>query len=244
MPKQTQQPQIERQSLSNRIVHALVATSMFGLFFTGLGQMPVYKRYMINEVPFMAWTADYNITLWLHYFFGVLLIGVAFYHVAYHLMRKEFDIIPRRGDMKNSLLILIAIIRGKEEPPSQKYLPEQRIAYAFIAFWTLVMIVTGILKTMKNIDGVNWSLETLFWLAQIHNLGFFMLVIGVLGHFGAFAVQANRQLLSGMFGGKVDACYTKERHSLWDEGVKKADAALKKEQTECAKQKQKESAKP
>lgn len=219
---------VRRQSLSNRVVHALTAISIFALFFTGMGQMPAYKRYMLTEVPFMAWSGDYYITLWWHYFFGVVLIGVATYHIYYHFKRKEFDIIPKKGDMKQSAKMIKAMVLNKEEPPSEKYLPEQRVGYAFIAFWIVVMIVTGVLKTYKNISGINWSAETLFWLAQIHNLGFFMLILGVIGHLSAFLFRANRELLPGMLWGKVCACYAKLRHSKWKEGVKESEEILKK----------------
>jgi len=219
---------ITRQSLSNRIVHALTATSIFALFFTGFGQMPVYKRYMLTEVPGFAWAGDYSITLWWHYFFGVILIGVGMYHVVYHLMRKEFDIIPKRGDLKDSWLVIKAMISGKEEPPSEKYLPEQRLGYAFIAFWIVVMVLTGIIKAIKNVNGYNFGPEVLFWAAHIHNLGFFMLILGVAGHLAAFLFKPNRQLLPGMLWGKVCACYVKFRHSLWEKGKNEADKVLSK----------------
>lgn len=219
---------VTRQPLSNRLVHAITATSIFALFFTGFGQMPVYKRYMITEIPGFAWTGNYSITLWWHYFFGVILIAVGVYHVVYHLMRKEFDIIPKSGDLKDSWLVIKAMISGEEEPPSEKYLPEQRLGYAFIAFWIIVMVVTGIIKAIKNVNGYDFSLETLFWIAQIHNLGFFMLILGVAGHLGAFLFKPNRQLLPGMLWGKVCACYVKFRHSLWKEGKEEAESVLSK----------------
>lgn len=217
---------INRQSLSNRIVHALTAISMFGLFFTGFGQMPVYKRYMLNEVPFMAWSADYHITLWWHYFFSVVLIGVVFYHITYHFLRKEFDVLPKKGDIKHSAEVIKAMIRGKEEPPSEKYLPEQRIGYAFIGFWIIVMIITGIIKAIKNVHGIDFGGDILFWAAQIHNLGFFMLILGVAGHLSAFLFKPNRRLLPAMLWGKICSCYVKARHGKWKEGVKESDEVL------------------
>jgi formate dehydrogenase gamma subunit len=219
---------VNRQPLSNRIVHALTAISIFALFFTGLGQMPVYKRYMLTEVPGFAWTGDYTITLWWHYFFGVILIAVGVYHVTYHFMRKEFDIVPKKGDLKDSWLVIKAMFTGKEEPPSEKYLPEQRLGYAFIAFWIAVMVITGLIKTIKNVNGFDFSHGVLFWSAQLHNLGFFMLILGVFGHLAAFLFKPNRQLLPGMLWGKVSACYVKFRHPLWKEGKQEAEKIIQK----------------
>lgn len=220
---------VNRQSLSNRLVHAITAFSVFALFFTGFGQMPVYKRYMLNEVPGFSWTADYMTTLWWHYLFGVILIAVAFYHVVYHIMRKEYDVWPKMSDFKGSWVLIKAMATKKEEPPSEKYLPEQRLGYAFIVFWIAVLIITGIIKAVKNVNGVDLSLEALFWTAQIHNLGFFMLILGVAGHLSAFLFKANRYLLPGMLWGKVDACYVKLRHGLWKKGVKDADEIISKQ---------------
>ncbi|WP_333721420.1 MULTISPECIES: hypothetical protein [Campylobacter] len=55
------------QSLQNRIVHWGVAVSTFMLIASGMFQMPVSKRYMINELPLMAWSGDYHISLIMHY---------------------------------------------------------------------------------------------------------------------------------------------------------------------------------
>lgn len=218
---------IKRQSLSNRIVHWVSAVSIFMLIFTGLGQMPVYKRYKLTDISWMQWSGDYHVTLILHYIFATILIYIVFYHMFYHFVRKEYDIIPKKGDIKNSILVIKAMILNKEEPPSDKYLPEQRLAYAFIGFWVIVMILTGILKVVKNISGINFSESAIFWLAQIHNIGFFMIILGVVAHLGAFIVKANRKLIPGMFSGKIDANYVKHRHKNWKEGVEEADKILK-----------------
>lgn len=50
-----------------------------------------------------------------------------------------------------------------------------------------------------------------------------LIILGIIGHLAAFIFKANRPLLGVMFSGKVDANYIKERHSLWEEGVKMTD---------------------
>jgi cytochrome b subunit of formate dehydrogenase len=183
---------------------------------------------MINEIPGMAWTTDFHFTLWWHYFFGVILIAIVTYHITYHMIRKEYDALPKKGDIKHSWEVIIAMIKGKEEPPSEKYLPEQRLGYAFIGFWVIIMLVTGVIKTAKNIYGINIGENVLFLTAQLHNLGFFMLIFGVVGHLSAFLFKPNRRLLPGMIWGKICSCYTKYRHQKWENGIKQADHALEK----------------
>ncbi len=217
---------ITRQSRSNRIVHALVASSTFGLIVTGLGQMPFYSRYKIADIPGLTWLGSYEITLWLHYLFAFVLMGAVTYHILYHALRREFAILPKRGDFKHSLQVIGAMVRGQKEPPSEKYLPEQRLAYAFIAFAIGLTIVTGLIKVYTNVPGWNVSDGMHFWSAQLHNLGFFLVFMGIIAHLAAFLFKPNRKLLGGMRHGQVEAHYTLERHAHWKEGVQKARSAL------------------
>ena len=213
---------ILRQSLQNRIVHWGVAFSTFILIASGIFQMPVSKRYMINELPLMAWSGDYHISLMLHYVGAFGLIFFVVFHLYFHIARAEFDIFPKKGDGVKSLKIIKAMLFGGVEPKSEKYLPEQRLAYFFIGLVLLLLIITGLIKTLKNLAGWNISDSLYLWSAQLHNLGMFLIILGIIGHLMAFVFKANRPLLRAMFSGKVDSHYIVERHSLWQEGVKMA----------------------
>ena len=59
------------------------------LAFTGFGQMPLYKRYYIADIPGMAWSADFYITHLVHYGFSILLLGIASFAVFNHLLIKR-----------------------------------------------------------------------------------------------------------------------------------------------------------
>ena len=219
---------ITRQSAQNRLVHWGVAFSIFGLIFSGILQLPVAKRYMLNELPLMAWSADYSISLIVHYVFAALLMIFGAFHLSYHFGRKEFDIVPKKGDFSASVAVIKAMIKGGKEPPSAKYLPEQRLAYAAIAAIIMLLVITGLIKTYKNLAGLNLSENAMFWVSWLHNLGMFLMILAIIGHLAAFIFKANRPLLSAMFSGKVSAKYTLCRHARWDEGIKEAKKALKR----------------
>ncbi|GEL08419.1 formate dehydrogenase subunit gamma [Salisediminibacterium halotolerans] len=211
-----------RQPLSNRFVHWTAAISIFMLIITGLGQMPLYGRYLGPNPPaLLAWLQDYEVTLWLHYLFATVLIFILIYHIIFHALRKEFDIVPRKGDVKASYHLMKAMILKKEEPPSEKYLPEQRLAYAFFAVSLLLVVVTGIAKVYQNIAGVQPSNWFFVVMAAGHNIATVMIIMAIIGHLAAFIFKANRHMLPGMFTGKVDKEYVEERHSLWYEEMKK-----------------------
>ncbi|MFH1139882.1 MAG: FeS-binding protein [Pseudomonadota bacterium] len=54
---------------------AVVAT----LFFSGFGQMPLFKRYYLADIPGMAWSADFYITHVMHYLGAVFLLVILAY---------------------------------------------------------------------------------------------------------------------------------------------------------------------
>ncbi|MDY5184940.1 MAG: hypothetical protein SPF53_03405 [Helicobacter trogontum] len=87
----------------------------------------------------------------------------------------------------------------------------------------MLLIVTCLIKTAKNLAGWNISDSLYIWSAQLHNLGMFLIILGIIGHLAAFIFKANRPLLRAMFSGRVDSIYIMERHSLWHEGVKMAE---------------------
>lgn len=219
---------VRRHSPHVIFVHWTVAISIILLIFSGFGQMPMYKRYMVSELPGLWWSANFSVTLLIHYVAAVALIFAVAYHIVFHVLRKEYSILPRRGDLRESYLIIKAMITGGKEPPSDKFLAEQRLAYAWIAFWLLVLIVTGILKVLKNLPGINFMGNTTIWIAGIHNFATFMLIFGIVAHLAAFLIKANRPLFWGMFTGKVDLDYVKHRHPLWYERMAKKQSSFAK----------------
>lgn len=205
-----------RQPKVNRFIHWTAAISIIMLIITGLGQMPLYGRYLGPNPPvFLEWLQSYEITLWLHYIFASILIFTAVFHLVHHLIRKEFAIVPRKGDLKGSYHLMKAMILKKTEPPSHKYLPEQRLAYALFAVSILLLVVTGAFKVYQNVAGGSLSNTMMVVMTTGHNIGTVLIIFAFVGHMAAFLFKDNRKMLPGMFTGKVDKEYVKHRHSLW-----------------------------
>ena len=218
-PRNRTPHRIVRQCLGNRVAHWLVALSTFALIFSGFGQMPMYARYGLADLPKMAWTADYDLQLAIHTIAAIaLMTGIAF-HLVYALRRRRYDILPRRGDVKESAQIIAAMLGRGEEPESHKYLAEQRLAYAFIGANLLLVTATGVVKVVKNLPGITLPGPLVFSVTMVHNLTAMLLVLGVLAHLAAFAFKANRALLPAMISGRVDAAYARTRHGAWHREV-------------------------
>jgi cytochrome b subunit of formate dehydrogenase len=211
----TKKEKILRQSLANRFVHWTIALSTFLLIITGLGQLPLYTRYNVTKLPGAEWLGNYFITIDLHYLGAIGLIFAVSFHIFHAIFRKEFDIFPRQGDLKESYLIIKAMFTKGKEPDSDKYLAEQRVAYLFIGATVILLIVTGMIKIIKNLPGVDLPYSLLYWNTALHNLGTGLIFLGILGHLAAFLIKENRALLPGMFTGYISREYVKHRHGIW-----------------------------
>lgn len=62
--------------------------------FTGFGQMPIFKRYYVSDIPGMGWTADFYLTHYIHYLGAIFLIGLIAYIIVDYILsgRKEFGL--------------------------------------------------------------------------------------------------------------------------------------------------------
>ena len=54
---------------------------LFMATLTGFGQMPIFKRYYIADVPGLGWLAQFYVTHYLHYLFGTFLLAFLGYFV-------------------------------------------------------------------------------------------------------------------------------------------------------------------
>jgi len=208
---------IKRHNAIEIIEHWTVACSGILLLFTGIGELPLYKRYyFILQFPGLSWAGDYFIHLTLHYIFAIFFVAGIVFHVCYHGLRKDRGLIPKKGDVKESIRVLGAMIGIGKEPASEKYLPEQRVAYAGMGIIILILTLTGIFKVIKNLPYFSIppllnSINTL-----IHTLASFLFLIALIIHVGVVILfKANWPLLKSMFTGTVDSAYVKKRHGLW-----------------------------
>lgn len=207
---------VKRHGLSVLFVHCTVAISTFVLILTGLfGQFPMAGRYMLNRLPGLSWLSDFSVTLSLHYWAAAVLILVITYHIVFHGIRRDFDMLPRKGDIEGSVKLIMATFGYGKEPENDKYLPEQRLAYVFIGFSLLLLIFTGIFKTLDNLPDVDFPRVFMLLTSLLHNIGTVLVIIGIVVHLSAFIFKENWPLLPGIFTGKISLEYAKRRHSIW-----------------------------
>src|SRR4030065_1503989 len=84
--------------------HWLLAISGLLLIFSGFGELPMYKRYMVTQIPGLSWAGDFFINLKIHYLAAIVFLSVMVFHALYHGMLKHQGLLPQKGDVKNSTL--------------------------------------------------------------------------------------------------------------------------------------------
>jgi hypothetical protein len=64
-------------------VRVVYMTLLLFMALSGFGQMPIFKRYYIADLPGLGWLAQYYVTHYIHYVGAALFLAIA----AYYLIR-------------------------------------------------------------------------------------------------------------------------------------------------------------
>ncbi len=225
---------VVRHSIVELAGHWAVALSGLALLASGMFQLPMGSRYYINSIPGLAWSGDYMVSLNVHYAASIVFIAAALFHAVYHGLRGERGMIPQKGDLRTSIEVMKSFFGKGEEPPFHKYLPEQRLAYVGMAVIIAVLIVSGLVKTYKNLYAPDLSYAVVLWATWAHNVGFVLFMLAFAAHIGAIVLKPNRPMLRGIFTGAVRLDYAEHRHPLWIAEIEGARPQIKEESTETA----------
>ena len=131
------------------IIQYFYLITAFFLVLTGFGQMPIFKRYYIADIPGLGWLAKFYVTHYMHYLFAILLIGITTYIIVEYLLINRINIkitvsgyirgATLLGLMVTGILLVIRNLSGILFAPSL-------IIFLDLFHLTLVMIflVTGL----------------------------------------------------------------------------------------------------
>ncbi|MFC1863983.1 FeS-binding protein [Thermodesulfobacteriota bacterium] len=63
---------------------------LLALVFSGFGQMPIFKRYYIADIPGLAWSSNFHTNFIVHYISSILLLGLFGYVIVdYFLLGRK-----------------------------------------------------------------------------------------------------------------------------------------------------------
>jgi hypothetical protein len=129
---------------------------LFVMGLTGFGQMPIFKRYYIADIPGLGWLADFYATHYIHYIGAVVLFGFFVYAAVVYcgLMRKEFQL-TGAAYVRIAILALIAvtgIFRVLKNLPDVVFSPlfTMVIDISHLAFMMFLMIFGILFMVLKK----------------------------------------------------------------------------------------------
>jgi len=116
---------------SHPLLRFLYTIAAATALFTGFGNMPLWKRYYVADVPGLGWSGDFFINVNVHILAGSLLMALACYAVlgALAVGHRYGGRLTFFGKAKGALLILA--------------------------------LGTGIAMVVKNLPGVSFSMQAL-----------------------------------------------------------------------------------
>ncbi|MGD8837212.1 MAG: FeS-binding protein [Desulfobacteraceae bacterium] len=104
-PVKTPQSHIER-----KLVKPIYLFLLYMMGLTGFGQMPIFKRYYISDIPGLGWTAQFYVTHYMHYLGAIALFILFGYAVVVYfgLMRRS-HVLSTAGYVRVFLLAAIVV---------------------------------------------------------------------------------------------------------------------------------------
>ena len=94
-------------SRERRVLRWIYSLLFIVMGFTGFGQMPIFKRYYVADIPGLGWSADFYLTHTLHYLGATLLLGIIAYVISDFFLTGR-----KRYTLTVSAYIRIAFLSG------------------------------------------------------------------------------------------------------------------------------------
>ena len=91
----------------NRAVQWLLGALFIIMAFTGFGQMPIFKRYYVSDIPGMGWSADFYLTHFIHYLGAILLFALFAFVIIDYLFSER-----KRYQLTSSAYVRLALLAG------------------------------------------------------------------------------------------------------------------------------------
>jgi hypothetical protein len=117
------------------------------LTLTGFGQMPIFKRYYIADIPGLGWLAQFYVTHYLHYLGAIFFLAIAGYATIRYLAHAKKGLtLTVSGKTRVSLLAslvvtgLLLVWRNL----AGVYLPPGLITFLDVSHLCLVMLMLGV----------------------------------------------------------------------------------------------------
>ncbi len=102
--------QIAISKTPDRAVRYVYLITVFFLTLSGFGQMPIFKRYYIADIPGFGWLAQFFVTHYIHYLGAILILAlVAYMIIDYLILQKKSIRLTASGYVRGTILAGILV---------------------------------------------------------------------------------------------------------------------------------------
>jgi len=96
--------------IQNHLIRYFYLITVFFLVLTGFGQMPIFKRYYIADIPGFGWLARFYVTHYIHYLAAILILALVTYSIIdYLILQKKQIRVTASGYVRGIILAGILI---------------------------------------------------------------------------------------------------------------------------------------
>jgi hypothetical protein len=89
----------------DRTVRYVYWITVFLLTLTGFGQMPIFKRYYIADIPGLGWLAQFYVTHYIHYLAAIVILAmVAYIIIDYLILQRKHLRLTASGYVRGAIL--------------------------------------------------------------------------------------------------------------------------------------------
>ena len=101
---------LTRSDRQNRPMRFMYVLTVFFMALTGFGQMPIYKRYYLSDIPGFGWLANFWTTRYVHYAGAALLLAIVAYVLVEHvILTRSQRKITLNGYLRGMILVGIVL---------------------------------------------------------------------------------------------------------------------------------------
>lgn len=102
--------------MENRRIHLglgwIYALALTVSTFTGFGNMPLYKRYYLADLPGFRWIGDFLTNLYVHYAAGAVLLALSVYFLLIYLLNRNERSPLSRCDLLRGIAAALVLSSG------------------------------------------------------------------------------------------------------------------------------------
>jgi len=100
------------ENTSFKWIYWLYGAAVVIALFTGFGNMPLWGRYYIADIPGLGWSGNFYVNLQFHLFVGAVLLSLAVYFLILHVYSKQDGVRMSRSGRVRAVLLVLALLSG------------------------------------------------------------------------------------------------------------------------------------